>query len=68
MLKHNETDLAEAQAPDQVAYILRNAAQAYRESQGDLQAAWQDPAAGRVWPKIAKRLEKLADELDRITA
>jgi hypothetical protein len=46
--------------PEQVADVLERAAGVYRESEGDLSSAWQDPAAGRVWRDIAKILERAA--------
>lgn len=47
-LQANGSDL-NCTAPEQVPLTLRYAAQGYRESTGDLQAAWQDPSAGLVW-------------------
>jgi hypothetical protein len=53
-------------APDKVAQILRDAAQAYHESAGDLASAWQDRRAGAPWTKIARVLEKAAAAIDKI--
>lgn len=52
-------------APDKVASILRAAAEAYYESSGELEAAWQDREAGRPWTKIARILERAADQIER---
>lgn len=54
-------------SPLKVAAILRQAAEAYRESHAELQAAWQDKHAGHEWPKIATALERAADRIDAIT-
>ena len=55
----------DVESPDQVAAVLRAAAQAYYESRGELQAAWQDQQAGRDWSIIARELERAADRIDR---
>ena len=54
----------DVESPDQVATVLRAAAQAYYESQGELQAAWQDQQAGHDWSIIARELERAADRID----
>lgn len=66
-LQANGSDL-NCTAPEQVPLTLRYAAQGYRESTGDLQAAWQDPSAGLVWEKLADELEKSAARCDKIIA
>jgi len=53
--------------PDKVARILRNAAEAYGAAEVELSSAWQDPGAGRPWGRIARILEKAADQVDRVT-
>jgi phage terminase small subunit len=53
-------------APDEVAGVLREAAQAYYEAESELSSAWGDPQAGKVWTKIAKILERAADQIDKI--
>ena len=55
-------------SPDQLAKVLREAAQDYRESQTELSAAWGDLEAGRVWEKLAGVLEAAADKCDRTVA
>lgn len=60
----NSTDLDQA-APEDIAKVLRNAAQKFSESQSDLQAAWGDPQAGRIWVKFAKILERAAASCER---
>lgn len=52
-------------APDQVADVLRAAAQEYFEAEEELSSAWQDPQAGKVWTKIARILERAANQVDR---
>jgi len=52
--------------PEEVADILREAAQSYGEAESELSSAWQDPSAGKVWIKIAKILEAAADKIDKI--
>lgn len=51
--------------PEKVPEILRQAAEAYDSSQGELQTAWQDKKAGHVWSKIAIVLENAADKIER---
>jgi hypothetical protein len=48
--------------PDHVPALLHKLATEYRESQAELQDAWQDPQAGRVWGELAKILERAADQ------
>jgi len=52
-------------APDKVSQVLRDAAEAFYESAGELEGAWQDPGAGKPWEKIAKILEAAADKIDK---
>lgn len=63
-----KTDLQDAATPEDVAPILRNAAEQYRESTLELQAAWQDRNAGKVWDKIARELEHSANRITLIVA
>ena len=51
-------------APDEVPKVLRAAAESYYESASELEAAWQDPGAGRPWTVIAKILERCADQIE----
>jgi hypothetical protein len=51
--------------PDQVAAVLRRAAETYAESALELTAAWQDKGAGRPWNKLARILERAADQVDK---
>jgi hypothetical protein len=51
-------------APDEVSKILRNAADAFYESESELASAWGDSNAGKVWGKIAAILEKAAAQID----
>lgn len=64
---HTTTDLHDAEAPEHVAAILRNAAQRYYESQSELQVVWGDRTAGRCWPKLARILERAAAAAEKIT-
>ena len=53
-------------APDKVADVLRAAAEAYEESATELQSAWQDREAGRPWSRIARILERAADQIEKV--
>ena len=55
----------DVESPEQVSAVLRAATQAYYESQGELQSAWQDKNAGREWSIIARELERAADRIDK---
>lgn len=55
-------------APDKVALVLRAAAQAFAESEVELQAAWGEPSAGRVWRELAKIMDRAADSAERACA
>jgi hypothetical protein len=50
--------------PDKVSAVLRNAANAYRDSQSALNAAWQDDGAGKPWQWIATILDRAATSID----
>ena len=52
-------------APEAVAPVLRRAAQQYAESASELQSAWQDKNAGKAWTRIARILERAADQIDK---
>lgn len=52
-------------APEQVPALLHRAAQLYYDSEGELQSAWQDAKAGRVWREFAKILERAAWQCTR---
>jgi hypothetical protein len=52
-------------APDKVAAVLRQAADAYNESRAELQSAWQEKMAGWEWAVIAKILDQAADKRPR---
>ena len=52
-------------SPDKVKEVLQRAAQAYYESAGELESAWQDKSAGRPWLFIARQFEALADKLGK---
>ena len=56
-------DLSEASAPDEIAQILRNAAQSCHEADTELQSAWQQRST--PWSKIARILEQAADKCDK---
>ena len=64
---NRNTDL-DVSCPEQVSKVLRAVAQQYRESTGELQSAWQDDQAGRVWSEIAKILDRAADSADKACA
>jgi hypothetical protein len=51
-------------APDEVPHVLRKAAEIFYESASELESAWQDKGAGKPWSKIARKLERTADEIE----
>jgi hypothetical protein len=51
-------------APEKVADVLRAAAQRYRESNSELQSAWQDNGIV-VWERLAAILERAAGSCER---
>ena len=55
-------------SPDQLAKILRDAAQDYREAQIELAAVWGDLEADRIWDKFADILDAAADKCDKTCA
>jgi hypothetical protein len=63
-MNRNDLDL-DVDAPDKVAPVLRRAAEKFYESASELEAAWQDKAAGRPWIKIAQILERAANSIDK---
>jgi acyl-CoA reductase-like NAD-dependent aldehyde dehydrogenase len=50
--------------PEKVAEVLRRAAQRFNESASELESAWQDRNAGKVWVKFAEILERAAKSCD----
>jgi hypothetical protein len=62
----HSTDLHDAATVAETVRILRNAAQAYLETISDLQSAWQDKNAGKVWARVAKELERAADRIAKL--
>jgi acyl-CoA reductase-like NAD-dependent aldehyde dehydrogenase len=50
--------------PEKVAEVLRRAAQRFYESAGELESAWQDKNAGKVWERMARILERAADSCE----
>jgi hypothetical protein len=51
--------------PPTLVAVLRATADAYDESVGELEAAWQDPAAGKVWAVAARSLRQSATLIER---
>jgi hypothetical protein len=47
--------------PEKVPAVLRDAAEKYREAATELQSAWQDSQAGKVWEDFATILERAAE-------
>lgn len=64
-MARNDIDL-DVDTPEKVVSVLRGAAQTYYESAEDLSSSWQDPQAGKIWEKIAKILDKAADQIDKL--
>jgi hypothetical protein len=54
-------------SPEKVARVLRKAAQEYYYSAGELSSAWQDKNAGSPWNRIARILERAAEQVDKVT-
>jgi hypothetical protein len=52
-------------SPEKVLVVLRDAAQSFYESAGELESAWQDKNAGKPWILIAKELERASDNIER---
>ena len=52
--------------PEKVAVVLRRAADAYHESASELEGAWQDRGAGKSWTKLARILERAADQAEKV--
>lgn len=66
MAQFGTTDLIDGcAAPEDVPKALRAAAEKYEQDAADLQAAWSDPNAGKVWLAFARRLRRTADGLER---
>ncbi len=51
--------------PEKLPGLLRLAAQRFYESAGDLESAWQDKNAGKVWERFARILERAADSCEK---
>jgi hypothetical protein len=52
-------------SPEKLAGVLRLAAQRFNESAGELESAWQDKNAGKVWERMARILERATDSCER---
>ena len=63
-LNHTQ-DLSEASSPDEIAVILRNAADSCHEAHNELLAAWQQKST--PWATVARILEKAAREVEKHT-
>jgi hypothetical protein len=46
--------------PEEVPVVLETVANHYRESVGELQGAWQDANAGKIWGDFAAVLDRAA--------
>lgn len=55
----------DVESPDQVASILRDAAEKFYESASELASAWTDRNAGKCWEHIARKLEQCADRIEK---
>lgn len=51
--------------PSDVPQVLRLAADRWNESVGELQAAWGDKQAGKIWGDFARILERAADQCEK---
>jgi len=52
-------------SPQTLVAVLNAAADAYDESAVELEAAWQDPDAGKVWAVAARSLRQSATLIER---
>lgn len=52
--------------PEEVPKVLREAVEKFYDSVGELESAWQDKKAGKVWGKIAAILDTTADKIEKI--
>lgn len=59
-------DLGDAATPRDVPDILSRVVDAYRIDAADLAATWQDNHAGRVWSRIAARLETARLAIEKV--
>ena len=62
-ISRSDLDVA---SPEQVKHVLRHAADLFYASASELEAAWQDPGAGVQWEKLARILERAADQAERV--
>lgn len=63
------TDLnLDVASPEELPNVLRLAAQKFCEAHSELEGAWQDPNAGKVWSAFARILERAAASCDRAIA
>lgn len=53
------------QSPESLAETLRAVADKYREDAMQLQSAWQDDAAGKVWTIAADNLDRTAHVIEK---
>jgi len=59
------TDLLACQSPDALIAALQTAAQKYREDACELQSAWRDDSAGKIWESAAMELDRVALKLGK---
>jgi hypothetical protein len=57
--------LETAVSPEQVIDLLRKSAAQYYESAGELESAWQDPHAGKIWEFSAREFESVAAKIEK---
>lgn len=55
-------NILETNNPHDIPAFLHQVATRFREDQAQLQDAWQDPQAGKVWGELAKVLERATDQ------
>lgn len=54
--------------PDSVPTVLETVANFYRESAGELESAWQDRYAGKIWEDFAQILDRAAEQCRKALA
>lgn len=64
-MTNNIIPLIDCSSPGQLVQSLRATAQRYREDAADLRSTWQDREASAMWDVAARKLEKVAVDIER---
>ena len=65
MIAKHTQDLSEAASPDEIAIILRHAADSCYEAHNELLGAWQQSYT--PWATIARILEQAATKIEKLS-